>query len=140
MRLIKSVIFSLTACFVIIGCTTSKYVSSGVPIRENYSFGYIEDIMDYGGSPQLYSMHLEIFQLIEQTGIKMLGEGEIENLSDSDKQHLLAIKYAVSSSSFESVVTISFFDYITKRPLLNCTGASSWGLPSIDIPGCCLPG
>jgi hypothetical protein len=119
---------------VVVACTTSKYVTSGVDIRESYQYGYIKQLVDYGGSAQLGSMDIEVFQLIEEAGIKMIGEGEIANLTDQQKQQLLEVKYGVSASSDESVVTITFFDYITKRPLVNCTGASAWGLPNIDVP------
>jgi hypothetical protein len=119
----------------IICCTTtSRFVSLSTEIGSLYKFGYISELLKYGGSPSLYGMDVEIFQLIGRTGIKMLGEGEIEKLTDEDKSKLFVIKYGVSSSSWESVVTISFFDYRSMRPLLNCTGASSWGFPGIDIP------
>jgi hypothetical protein len=119
----------------LISCTTtSKFVSLSIGIGSLYKFGYISELLKYGGSPSLYGMDVEIFQLIGQAGIKMLGEGEIEKLTDEEKSKLFVIKYGVSSSFLESVVTISFFDYKSTRPLLNCTGASCWGFPGIDVP------
>lgn len=119
----------------LINCaTTSRFVSLNTEIGSLYKFGYIAELLKYGGSPSLYGMDVEIFQLIGEAGIKMLGEGEIEKLTDEEKSKLFVIKYGVSSSHFESVVTISFFDYRSMRPLLNCTGASAWGFPEIDIP------
>jgi hypothetical protein len=115
-------------------CTTSKFVSLNTEIGSLYKFGYISELLKYGGSPSLYGMDVEIFQLIGKAGIKMLGEGEIEKLTNEAKSKLFVIKYGVSSSFLESVVTISFFDYKSTRPLLNCTGASCWGFPGIDIP------
>jgi len=125
----------LVASLSIICCTTtSGYVSLTTEIGSLYKFGYISELLKYGGSASLYGMHVEIFQLIGEAGIKMLGEGEIEKLTDVEKSRLFVITYAVSSSLLESVVTISFFDYKSTRPLLNCTGASCWGFPAIDIP------
>jgi hypothetical protein len=118
----------------IFGCTTSRSASMGIDIGSLYHYGYISELVEYGGSARLYGMDVEIFQLIQEAGIKMLGEGEIAKLTDDQKAQLMTIKYGVSSSFFESVVTITFFDYNSKRPLLNCTGSSAWGLPSIDIP------
>jgi len=130
----ETAILAAIPIFLLLSCTTTKYVSTGVDIASKYSYGYISELTEYGGSAGLYGMDVEIFQLIGEAGITMIGEGEIEELTDEQKSMLLTIKYAVSSSSWESVVTITFFDYKTKRPLLNCTGASAWGIPNIDIP------
>lgn len=134
MKYAKYIVLTIISLSIVLGCTTSKYVASGVDIKELYKFGYIKQLENYVGDAQLGSMEIEVFQLIEQAGIEMIGEGEIAKLSDQEKEQLLEIKFAVSASFIESVVTISFFDYNTKRPLLNCTGASAWGFPNLDIP------
>lgn len=130
----KSHIIIMVIVTMLFSCTTTKYVSNSTGLLSKYKIGYIVAPLGYTGDASLGSMDIEIYQLIEKTGIRMIGEGEVEILSEEEKSKLFAIKYGVSSSLLESVVNISFFDYLTKRPVLNCTGASAWGIKSMDIP------
>lgn len=122
--------FSLILFFV--GCTTNKYyVSDSVNIH-NYKFACIQNIMGYSGSAILFDMDVRLYDAMIDSGITMIGEKEIDSLSDNDKEKLLLVKYSASQNSEESIVSITFIDYKTLRPVANCRGAYSMGFSYED--------
>ena len=114
----------------LISCTTSKYfISDSVDIHK-YKFAAIQNIMGYTGSAHLMDMDVRLYDALAASGITMLGEKEIETLTQEQKEVLLYVKYSATQNPDESVVSITFIDYLTLRPVANCRGAYGlgWGV------------
>jgi hypothetical protein len=105
--------------------TTSNYVVSESANIEKYRFASISEVMGYTGSPVLMDMDVRIYDIVAKSGLSMIGEKEINNLSEEDKDALLLVKYSVTQNSDESVVSITFVDFLTLKPVATCRGA--WG-------------
>ncbi len=71
---------------------------------------------------------IRIYDILDTPRIEMVGEKELEGLTDMQQKVTLLIKYSVSQSSHESVVAITFIDYLTERPIATCTGAFGLGM------------
>jgi hypothetical protein len=109
-------------------CTTSKYVVSDSANIEKYKYASINEVMGYTGSPKLMDMDVQIFNIVASSDLEMIGEKEISNLSKEEQNALLLVKYSATQSEEESVVSITFVDYLTLRPVATCRGAFGLGL------------
>jgi hypothetical protein len=108
-------------------CTTTKSFISDSANLERYEYATISSVMGYTGSAQLMDMDVRIYNIVVSSRLKMIGEKEIENLSTKDKEKLLLVKYSATQSDDESVVSITFVDYLTSRPIATCRGAFGFG-------------
>lgn len=111
----------------ITSCTTSKSFVSNSANLDKYNYVTITDVMDYGGSASLMNIEVEIYDALNLTRLKVIGDNEINTLTESEKEELLLVRFSVSQSDEESVVTINFTDFKTGRPLASCRGAYSMG-------------
>jgi hypothetical protein len=109
-------------------CTTSKYVVSNSANIEKYKYASIIEVMGYTGSPRLMDMDVQIYDIVASSGLKMIGEKEISNLPEEEQNALLLVKYSATQSEEESIVSITFVDYLTLRPVATCRGAFGLGL------------
>ncbi len=66
---------------------------------------------------------IQLYDAIESTGLQMVNEMFINNLSSKQQAELLIAKFATNSNENETIITASFFDYITGRPIISCRGA-----------------
>ncbi len=107
--------------------TTSNYVVSDSANIEKYKFASISEVMGYTGSPLLMDMDIRIYDIIASSSLVMIGEKEINNLSEEDKDALLLVKYSATQNPDESVVSITFIDYLTLRPVATCRGEYGLG-------------
>jgi ribosomal protein S5 len=85
------------------------------------------DVMGYGGSAALMDMEVKVYDAISATRLLVIGDGQIGQLSDAQKQQLLIVRFSASQSDEESVVSINFVDYVTGRPVASCRGAFGFG-------------
>ncbi len=111
---------------ILLSCTTSNYVVSNSANVDKYKFASISEVMEYTGSASLMDMDVQIYDIVANSGLTMIGEREIEDLAE--KESLLLVKYSVSQNSDESVVSITFVDYLTLKPVATCRGAYGLGL------------
>ena len=126
MRKVFYSIFIVFAVF-LISCTTDKYIISDSADIHKYEFATIQNIMGYTGYPSLMDMDVKLYDALNESGIKMIGEKEIDLLSYSQKEKLLYVKYSATQNLEESAVSITFIDYSTLRPVANCHGSYSMG-------------
>ncbi len=107
--------------------TTSNYVVSDSANIGKYRFASISEVMGYTGSPVLMDIDVRIYDIVDSSSLSMIGEKEINNLSEEDKDALLLVKYSATQNPDESVVSITFVDYLTLRPVATCRGAYGLG-------------
>jgi len=109
---------------VIFGCATGATTVSDSADLSKYHYAAISNVMDYGGSPILMDVEVKVYDILSSTRIKMIGDKEIDLLSDPQKQELLLVKFAANQSFYESSVSINFVEYLTGKPIASCRGAS----------------
>lgn len=108
-------------------CTTSKSFVSDSANLENYNYATITNVMDYGGSATLMNIEVEIYDALTLTRLNVIGDNEINSLTESQKEELLLVRFSASQSDEESVVSINFTDFITGKPIASCRGAYAMG-------------
>jgi len=114
---------------VIFGCATGGTTISDSADLSKYNFATISNVMDYSGSPILMDMEVKVYDILSKTRLKILGDKEIESLSNTQKQELLLVKFAANQSYFEgSNITINFVEYLSGKPIASCRGASDSAL------------
>jgi len=79
------------------------------------------------GDAGLIRMEAKIHNALAAAGFRMYGEKEAESLSGDEQARTVLIRYSISQSYEESVVSINIYDYPSDRLLANCTGAFSMG-------------
>jgi hypothetical protein len=85
------------------------------------------NVMDYGGSAVLMNLEVEIYDALSTTRLHVIGDRQVETLSNIQKQKLLLVRFSASQNESESVVSINFTDYQTGKPIASCRGAYSLG-------------
>jgi hypothetical protein len=114
--------------FIVLSCyTPTEYVTTANADLSEYTYAMISELEDYSGDAAFYDAEVRIYNAIEEAGFEMVGETEASGLNEDKQRLLLKAKFAVSQSQYESVVTITFYDYLTGRLLGNATGAHGTG-------------
>jgi len=109
-----------------LSCVSTSTVSSQVDLSI-YQYAAISNVMGYGGSSVLMDMEVKIYDGLLNTRLKMVGDKEIDNLSNSEKASLLLVRFSGTESGGGSTVSINFVDYLTGRPVASCRGeTASW--------------
>ena len=126
----KTSLFSLLIILLIwlTACTTSRTVVSNSANLEKYNYATITRIMDYSGAAQLMNIEVEIYDALSSTRLQVIGDKQINSLSDFQKNELLLVRFSALQSEDESVVSINFTDYSTGKPVASCRGAYGLGL------------
>lgn len=136
-RLIKM----FSSCLLIIlaiSCTTSKTtVSNHVDLRK-YEYASVINNDTYHIPAQLMEYEIQLFDAVEKSNLKLIGDSRIFELTPTQQDKLLLVKYAVDVQQEETIVIVNFIDFATGRPVASCRGAySSMGVAgaSHDIKG-----
>ncbi len=113
--------------FVFMACTTSRTVVSDSADLSKYKYATISDVMNYAGSAALMDMEVKVYDVLSQTRLRMIGDKQVEDLTDEQKGELLLVRFAATQNDDESVVSVNFVDYITGKPVASCRGAFGLG-------------
>lgn len=119
-------------------CTTSKSVVSQSVNLSKYEYASVINNDTYHIPVELMEYEIQLFDAIEQSRLKLVSDMKIYELSQSQQSKLLLVKYGVNVKQEETIVTVSFIDFETGRPVATCRGAySSLGVAgaSNDIKG-----
>ena len=65
-----------------------------------------------------------IYEAIESTRLKMVGDRRVSELPDDQKEKLVLVKYAATSSTERSVLSVSFEDYMTGKTVASCRSSN----------------
>ena len=136
MRIYTAIISSLLLIFT--ACTTSKSVVSKNVDLSKYEYVSVLNNATYHIPAELMEYEIQLFDAIEESKLKMVSDMKIYGLSPQQQSKLLLVKYGVSIQPEETIVTVSFIDYETGRPVVSCRGAySTLGVAgaSTDIRG-----
>jgi hypothetical protein len=119
-------LFAISLC-IFTSCTTSRVVVSNSANLAGYNYATMTDVMGYSGSAALMDMEVRVYDALSATRLRVVGDGQISQLSDTQKQQLLMVRFSASQNDEESVVSINFVDYMTGRPIASCRGAFGMG-------------
>lgn len=130
---------SLLATIVLfVSCTTSKSTVSNNVNLSRYEYASIINNDTYHIPAELMEYEIQLFDAVENSHLKLVSDARIYELSRSQQDKLLLVKYGVNVQPEETIVTVNFIDYSTGRPVASCKGAyTSLGIAgaSHDIKG-----
>lgn len=84
--------------------------------------------MNYHGAAALMDAEVKIYDAIDNSRLQMVGDQAIKELSYEQKQQLLLVRFGVTQTEDESIVTVNFVDYLTGKPVASCRGAFGLGM------------
>lgn len=116
-------LFCMFLSMVLAGCTVSKSVVSQGADLTKYKYVTVIDNDTYRMPPELMQYQIQLYDAVEQSGLKMVGQYRLGDLTEEEQSSLLLAKFGVVVKPEETVVTVNFIDFNTDRPLVSCQGA-----------------
>lgn len=119
------------------GCTVSKSVVSQGADLAKYKYVAVIDNDTYRMPPELVQYQIQLYDAIEQSGLTLINQYRIDDLTQGEQSSLLLATFGVVIRKEEAVITVNFSDFNTGRPLASCQGAyTTLGIsPNSDIKG-----
>lgn len=125
-------LFCMFLSMILAGCTVSKSVVSQGADLTKYKYVTVIDNDTYRMPPELMQYQIQLYDAVEQSGLKMVGQYRLGDLTEEEQSSLLLAKFGVVVKPEETVVTVNFIDFNTDRPLVSCQGAYTTLGISID--------
>lgn len=116
-------LFCMFLSMILAGCTVSKSVVSQGADLTKYKYVTVIDNDTYRMPPELIQYQIQLYDAVEQSGLKMVGQYRLGDLTEEEQSSLLLAKFGVVVKPEETVVTVNFIDFNTDRPLVSCQGA-----------------
>lgn len=135
---LSKIILTAVIIFLITACTTSRSTVSQNVDLSKYEYASVINNDTYQIPAELMEYEIQLFDAIEKSRLKLVSDMKIYELSQSQQSKLLLVKYGVNVKEEETIVTVSFIDFETGRPVASCRGAySSLGIAGVsnDING-----
>lgn len=123
MKTLLKLVGAVMAVFLFIGCTTSKSTVSNHVDLSRYKYASVINNDTYHIPAELMEYEIQLYDAVEASGLQLVSEMRIFELSPEEQSKLLLVKYGVTQSENESIVTVNFIDYLTGRPVVSCRGA-----------------
>ncbi len=131
MKNFTTTIFALVIAVLLSGCTTSKSTISNSVNLSKYEYASVINNATYHIPDELMEYEIMLFDAVENSRLKLVSDARIYELSPSQQEKLLLVKYGVNVKEEETIVTVNFIDYLSGRPVASCRGAYS----SLGIAG-----
>lgn len=116
-------LFSMFLSMVLASCTVSKSVISQDTDLTKYKYVTVIDNDTYRMPPELVQYQIQLYDAVGQSGLTMVSQYRMGDLTQEEQSALLIAKFGVSARQEETVVTVNFIDFNTDRPLVSCQGA-----------------
>ena len=124
MKNLKTHLIILLSVFALSSCSTDKtMVAKGVDLKK-YEYASIVKGQTLHGTETDIEIEPGIYDAIESTRLKMVGDRRVSDLSDNQKEKLVLVKYAATSSTERSVLSVSFEDYMTGKTVVSCRASN----------------
>lgn len=123
MKPLFRVIGILIAVIALGSCTTSKSTVSNHVDHSRYKYASVINNDTYHIPAELMEYEIQLYDAVETSGLQLVSDMRIFELSPEEQSKLLLVKYGVTQSENESIVTVNFIDYLTGRPVVSCRGA-----------------
>lgn len=106
-------------------CSTDKTMVSKGSKLDKYEYASIVQARNSFGTVTDIEIEPGIYDAVEATRLQMVGERRIQDLSEEQKEKLVLVKYSATSTPNESVLSVSFEDYMTGKVVNSCRSSSS---------------
>lgn len=124
MKNLKTFLIVLLGALVLSSCSTDKsMIAKGVNLN-NYQYASLTQARNSYGTVTDIEIEPGVYDAIEATRLKMVGERRINDLSSAEKGQLVLAKYSATSTENESVISVSFEDYMTGKTIASCRASS----------------
>jgi len=125
---LRNYLIILLGVFALNSCTTDKtMIAKGVNLNK-YEYASIVKGQTIHGTETDIEIEPGIYDAIESTRLQMVGERRISDLLSKQKETLVLVKYAATSSEEESTISVSFEDYMTGKTVASCRSSNSFSL------------
>lgn len=130
-----------SVCYIVVlllfsACTTSKSTVSNNVNLSYYEYASIINNDTYRIPAELMEYEIQLFDAVESSRLRPVSDFRIGELTPQQQSRLLLVKYGVTQTDEEAVVTVNFMDYMTGRPVASCRGAFGLGLThAADMKG-----
>lgn len=125
---LKKLMIVLLGCFVLSSCSTDKTITSKGVNLNKYEYASLVQARNAFGTVTDIEIEPGIYDAVEATRLQMVGERRIQDLSSEQKEKLVLVKYSATSYSKESVLSVTFEDYMTGKVVASCRSSNSFGL------------
>ncbi len=123
-RCLKSLVAAVTV-LLLSACTTSKSTVSDNANFSKYEYVSVINNDTYHIPAELMEHEIQLFDAVEKSGLKLISDLRLFELTPAQQEKLLLVKYGVNVQPEETVVIVNFIDYLTGRPVVSCRGAYS---------------
>ena len=127
MKTLKTYLIVLLGALILSSCSTDKtMIAKGVNLNK-YEYASLTQTRNSVGTVTDIEIEPGIYDAIEATRLKMIGSQRINDLSSEQKEKLVLAKYSATSSNEESILSVSFEDYMTGKTVASCRSSNSAG-------------
>lgn len=124
MKTLKTYLIVLLGALVLSSCSTDKtMIAKGVDLKK-YEYASLTQTKNGFGTTTDIEIEPGIYDAIEATRLQMVGERRVEELSSDQKGKLVLVKYSATSTQEQSVLSVSFEDYMTGKTVASCRASS----------------
>ena len=128
MKRLKTYLIVLLGALVLSSCSTDKtMIAKGVNLNK-YEYASIVKGQTIHGTETDIEIEPGIYEAIESTRLKMVGERRVNDLTQEQKETLILVKYAATSSEEKSTLSVSFEDYMTGKTVASCRSSNRFAL------------
>ena len=124
MKTLKTYLIVLLGALVLSSCSTDKtMIAKGVNLNK-YEYASLVQAKNGFGTTTDIEIEPGIYDAIESTRLQMVGSQRINDLTSEQKGKLLLAKYSATSTEKESVLSVSFEDYMTGKVVASCRSSN----------------
>ena len=125
---LKTYLIVLLGALVLSSCSTDKtMIAKGVNLNK-YQYASLTQTKNGFGTTTDIEIEPGIYDAVESTRLKMVGDRRVDDLTSLQKEKLVLVKYSATSTEKESVLSVSFEDYMTGKTVASCRASnrSAW--------------
>lgn len=124
MKTLKTYLIVLLGALVLSSCSTDKtMIARGVNLNK-YEYASLTQTKNGFGTTTDIEIEPGIYDAVEATRLQMVGDRRIEDLSAEQKEKLVLVKYAATSTPEKSELSVSFEDYMTGKTVASCRASN----------------
>ena len=125
---LKFYLIVLLGVFILSSCSTDKtMIAKGVNLNK-YEYASIVKGQTIHGTETDIEIEPGIYEAIESTRLKMVGERRVNDLTTEEKGRIVLVKYAATSNEGTSTLSVSFEDYMTGKTVASCRSSNRYAL------------
>ena len=124
MKTLKTYLIILLSILALSSCSTDKTMIANGANLNKYEYASLVQTKNGHGTTTDIEIEPGIYDAVEATRLQMVGERRIEDLTAEQKEKLVLAKYSATSNATESVLTISFEDYMTGKTVASCRASN----------------